>query len=112
MDGDGAVMNFASIVSGVQKSRLFPLYARVACINGLQKYNRDGKILSEDTLNENIRFYMLWYKQHEPSEAVFKGGFVCPKAGIELTRADERKPVAELETAHKPTGKKESWRIH
>lgn len=97
--GYSAAMTSENIVSRFKNAGLFYLHASVVCSNGLRKSDRNDKRVSEDTSNDKIRYFMLSYKRHGPPNAVVKGGFVSSKAGIELTRADVRKVVAELESA-------------
>lgn len=42
---------------------------------------------------------MLFYKGHEPLEAVVRDGLIFMKDGIELTVTDLRKHMAEIESA-------------
>lgn len=67
------------------------------CKNGTRASSNDDTIVSVDTLNSQIRHYLVQYKLHGPPDYMLKGGYIDAEFGIELTQDDVREETRSQE---------------
>lgn len=86
------------IISSFRNSGLWPFDPQVMCCKGIRKCSMDALLVSMTRLNSAIRSYILSFKRHGPPEINAKGGYIDTSTGTELTRANVREKMRQLES--------------